>query len=207
MALLAATRPTALALVGKDTLTMRLPPSMQLTYLRQNPKGFTLIELLLVLAIAALLLTFAVPSFTHLIQEQRLRTSVNDLFYAIERTRAEAIKRNRIVQLAPNDGHNWAQGWHIYMNSNNQAYRDGDTILLTRTALGNGIRIDRHASDTKQNYIAYNGSGRSITRNGATQAGSWRLSLPSNTSTRIIIINFQSRTRVCNPAHDSCPFK
>jgi type IV fimbrial biogenesis protein FimT len=170
----------------------------------QQPRGragFTLIELMAVLAIAGLAVTLALPSFRQLILRQQLRTATHALFYAIQLTRSEAVRRNRIVQLAPLDERDWAQGWRIYVSAAATGpYRDGDRVLLQRQPLPAGIRIDSHTGAPSEIYIAYNGGGRSIRRNRSTLAGNWQLH--AKQETRIIIINFQGRARICNPATD-----
>jgi type IV fimbrial biogenesis protein FimT len=163
--------------------------------------GFTLIELMIVLVIAGLALTIGLPGFQRLIARQQLNTAVNDLFHAIQLTRSEALRRNRVVQLAPLDDTDWAQGWRIYVSTaENGPYRDGDRVVLQRGPLPAGVHIDSRAGTASEIYIAYNGGGRSVRRNRMTLAGSWRVHLKRES--RIIVINFQGRVRICNPAQD-----
>ena len=42
-----------------------------------NPRGFTLIEMMMTIAIAAILVSLAVPSFQNLIGNNRLTTQAN----------------------------------------------------------------------------------------------------------------------------------
>ena len=56
--------------------------------------GFTLIELLVTLAVAGILLTLAVPSFTAIINNNRLVSQTNELVAAIQLTRMEAVRTN-----------------------------------------------------------------------------------------------------------------
>lgn len=68
---------------------------------RQRPPsgmvGFTLIELMVTIAVAAILLAVAVPSFRHLIISNRLTTAANDVVTALTVARSESIKRNASV--------------------------------------------------------------------------------------------------------------
>jgi type IV fimbrial biogenesis protein FimT len=170
---------------------------------RKPGAGFTLIELMVVLAIAGVMLTLALPRFQQLIRRQQLVTSTNALFYAVQLTRAEAVRRNRTVQLAPLDDSDWAQGWRIYASAAATGrYREGDHLILEHGVLPDGVRVDNHSGDTSEIYIAYNGGGRSTRRRGGGQlAGSWRVH--AQQESRVIVINFQGRARICNPATDS----
>lgn len=75
---------------------------------RQRPPsgmvGFTLIELMVTIAVAAILLAVAVPSFRHLIISNRLTTAANNVVTAVTLARSEAIKRNANVDFSKNIG-------------------------------------------------------------------------------------------------------
>ena len=60
--------------------------------------GFTLVELMTTIAVAAILLMIAVPSFQHLILSNRLTTTANALVDAINTARMDAIKLNATTQ-------------------------------------------------------------------------------------------------------------
>ena len=61
--------------------------------------GFTLVELMVTLAVAAILLTLAIPSFTSVINGNRLTTTANELVGSLQLARTEAIRRNARVQV------------------------------------------------------------------------------------------------------------
>ena len=61
--------------------------------------GFTLSELLIVVAIAAIMATLAVPSFKSLTQSQQVKNATFELYSALSLARSEAIKRNIDVTL------------------------------------------------------------------------------------------------------------
>lgn len=63
-------------------------------------KGFTVIELMVTLAVAAILLAIAIPSFNYLMVSSKLTTTANAYVYALNIARSEAIKRNADVTVA-----------------------------------------------------------------------------------------------------------
>ncbi|MGH8182412.1 MAG: GspH/FimT family pseudopilin [Rhodanobacteraceae bacterium] len=76
------------------------------THLRARCRacGFTLVELMVTIAVAAILLMIAVPSFQHLILSNRLTTSANGLVDALNAARLDAIKLNADTQFCGSTG-------------------------------------------------------------------------------------------------------
>jgi len=70
--------------------------------------GFTLIELIVAIAVAAILLTVAVPSLTDLIRNNRVTGQTNELVAMINFARNEAIRRNGSVDVVLTSE---ADGW------------------------------------------------------------------------------------------------
>lgn len=76
-------------------------------------RGFTMIELMVVVTVAVVLATLAVPSFSQFIIGQRVKTASFDLASSLLLARSEAIKRNADVTVAPKTAADWAGGWSV----------------------------------------------------------------------------------------------
>lgn len=79
--------------------------------------GFTLVELMVTLAVAAIILTLAVPSFQGLIEKSQLTTEANGLASAMQVARSEAVKRGENVSLTAN-GASFAAGFCVHSGAN-----------------------------------------------------------------------------------------
>lgn len=160
---------------------------------------------MIVLVIASVLLTIGVPSFSTLIRHQKITTTVNDFFAAVNLTRSEAIQRGVRVDLVPaGDGTDWTKGWIVLIDHNrNQRADAGEQIIFSHGPVPKGIVIKSAFTDSKVQYLAYNGTGRTRTNaNSQTpQLGSWSFTLDDQV--RRIIINFLGRPRACNPGVDT----
>ncbi|MFD2273237.1 GspH/FimT family pseudopilin [Undibacterium arcticum] len=171
-----------------------------------NVKGFTLIELMITLTIAAILLAIGVPSFRSLIQNQRMTTTVNDLFFfAINLTRSQALQMGGRVDLAPIDNADWSKGWRIFVNKPNDTdltYNSDDQLVFSHGPIPNGITITTAFTDGVTQYITYNGTGRTRTNTSSQTPQLGTITLTQDTQIRRIKLNFLGRPRVCDPAQE-----
>ncbi len=165
--------------------------------------GLTLIELIITIAIAATLLSLAIPGFGALISETKISTVTNDLVASINLTRSEAVKRGTRATLcasrppytACTETSDWSHGWIIFEDRNAFGTREEDEpIIHTHPAVENPITI--RGKPTIANYLSYNSTGLSRLPNGGFQAG--RIEIcdgRDNTRARSIVINRLGRPR------------
>jgi type IV fimbrial biogenesis protein FimT len=70
-------------------------------------RGFTLIELLIAFGLVGILTLIAVPAFQHWIQNTQIRNGTEGIMNGMQIARAEAIRRNTIVQFVMSTGSGW----------------------------------------------------------------------------------------------------
>ncbi|MHB9796939.1 GspH/FimT family pseudopilin [Pseudomonas sp. MT3] len=91
---------------------------------RRATGGFTLLELMVTVAVAAVLLSLAVPSFTDATLSGKLAANANDLVAGVTLGRSEAIKRNAVASMCVSSNGTscgsggWEQGWIVISGSN-----------------------------------------------------------------------------------------
>ncbi|MES9904785.1 MAG: GspH/FimT family pseudopilin [Sedimenticola sp.] len=109
--------------------------------MKKKTTGFTLVELMVTIAVAAILLTIAVPSFRYLIANNRATTQANALFSAFSVARTEAINRGSNVTVCPKStasasnttcGTNtsWVNGWHVFTDTGVIGTYSGSDVVL-----------------------------------------------------------------------------
>jgi len=69
----------------------------------RNQHGFTLVELLITMALVAIVLAIAVPSFQTLVANNKATTATNRILTAVNLARSEAVKRGVEVEVCGAD--------------------------------------------------------------------------------------------------------
>lgn len=130
-------------------------------------KGFTLLELMVVIAIVAILIGIAVPSFRAQIEASRLRADTDNVVTAMQLARSEAVTRRADVTAS-----NFAAGASV---------AQGATVIRVFPAQSSGVAITGAA-------ITYRASG------GA--GGPQRLTVIGTSDARTICVNFIGQARI-----------
>ena len=97
--------------------------------------GFTLIELMVTIAVLAVLLGLALPSFQQSLRSNRAATATNDMLASLSLARSEAIRSTRGGGVcSSNDGAacngGWSDGWLVWADADaDGAFDAGETVL------------------------------------------------------------------------------
>jgi type IV fimbrial biogenesis protein FimT len=165
--------------------------------------GYSLVELLVVLTLAGILLSIAVPSMTGMINTQRSMSLGNAFLAGLNLARNEAIKRNaRTVLCKSADGLScttrggWQQGWILFHDVNKNARLDaGEQVIQLQGAGSQGLSLTGNTNVA--NYVSYSSSGSAKLISGAFQAGTFSLCLDPVVvgDVRQIVLSSTGRTR------------
>lgn len=167
--------------------------------------GRTLVETMLVLALLAIVLSQALPSFHAVLQRQQLQLAVNDMLAALRLARSLAMARGGIVLLAPQTADGvWQHGWSVFVDRDGDRRPSaGEPVLLAHPALAQGVKLrTAFSSAAVPDYLAYNAAGRPCKAGNSLIARWGTLTLWQGENVRNIKINMLGRIRVCDPVQD-----
>ena len=176
---------------------------------RSTSKGFTLIELMVTVAMLAVLLSIAAPSFARMMASNRMATQTNEFTAALNLARLEAVRRGQSVAIrADGGGTTFQGGWRVFTDANDDGAQPGTitatdgTVIresggalvgnttITRVTRGgtapNYTYTDSAAADRM--YVVFNSRGA----NNASGAAFFRICDSSDTAVRGRIVQIST---------------
>ena len=175
--------------------------------------GFTLVELMVTLAIAAVLMMVAVPSFQSSARNAAVAQVSGNFFNAVQLARANAMRlsRHTMVQVI-NPDLGWVGGWRGYADMDrDMAYTAAtDTLIVEQGPAGDGVMSNGPTDDNLDNrgtvangYLLFNPAGFPRSSNDGIAAGSVVFYLPEGRATAVVYSQ-AGRFRRCDPTKAGC---
>jgi type IV fimbrial biogenesis protein FimT len=137
--------------------------------------GFTLTELIMVVAIVAILLSIAVPSYRYITNSYRMSSEVNGLLGDLMYARSEAIKEGQFVTVCVtvngktcSGNTSWDRGWLVFSNPNNGPQPPGPVLRIQDRFTGTSP--DSFDADNGVSSVTYNREGFATTAAGFPNA-------------------------------------
>ncbi len=130
---------------------------------RTYGQGFTLLEVLVTLAVAAVLLGIAVPSYRSVVVRNSIAANVNEFVAGLNFARSQAVTRGRKVQICSssnqqscNGGSDWSGGWVIFVDDGSATPKpSSDTRLQVKGPSGAGFTIKSESTPS----LSFNSNG------------------------------------------------
>jgi len=164
---------------------------------RHAQHGFSLIEVMITLSIAAILLAVALPSLRGVVEGSRISGVTNDLVYALQLARSEAIKRAAPARLCPSsaplaaapvcDGTGYADGWIVIADDDpfDGVLDASDRVVLQHEPVGAALTFTVDAA--LAGGVRFDASGNSVAAGGGPNPGSVTIALPDGESRTITV--------------------
>jgi len=150
-------------------------------------RGFTAVEAMIVVAIVAVLLTIATPSFSVFVGKNGNTAAEAEFVNALSFARSEAMRRGSSVVLTANTpvaGNGFGAGWTIWVDLNGNGVLDvGEPVVRNRTALSSGVVL----GDGTVTQIAYNQQGY-LSSGAALQVKACSSSAPGTTGYLVTVL-------------------
>jgi len=175
---------------------LRLRPFISSKHRQQA--GFTFLELVITIAVGAILLAAAVPSFQSLISNNKLTATTNTLVFSLQAARSEAIKRATPTGVCTSSssleldatcsaGSGYVGGWIAYVDDNTNGTRDSnEEIIMAVEDRGAAFEITPAAPFVNQVY--FDDSGSSTNTSGVPLSGQFQISFGDTTEERTVRI-------------------
>ncbi|HBC57615.1 MAG TPA: hypothetical protein DCZ03_10670 [Gammaproteobacteria bacterium] len=140
--------------------------------MKYRTNGFTLVETMIVLAVAAILVAVAAPSFNQFMINNRTQSTQSFIAATLAQARSEALKQNQHITICnTNRAHSrcrrrneeWDQfGWIMFVDTNaNEQLDGGETILASRQSINGAMAIRLKRTGNRVGVFRFTGAGAS----------------------------------------------
>lgn len=186
----------------------------------QKLRGFTLIEVLVTIAIVAILVRLAAPSFKSMIQSNTMSSNVNSFLADVRYARSEAIKRGGNVIMCRSDapeaaspscgsgsgpgGNGWVSGWFIFHDLNGSGtWNSGPPSEPILRVQGPITAMDSIVAYSSTNKLVFKATGRLTL--GSAETFTFGGGNYANTVQRVVCVGPGGYARISGDGYASCP--
>ena len=174
----------------------------------RHDHGFTLVEMMVVIAVLAILIRVAMPSFTQMLRNYQIRNAAGAILNGVQRARAEAIARNASVRFCMGDV--TKSTWDVDLQTvacsttisatalDSRVYTDGskDVTMVVKSGT---TTVSSGAVG-----ITYNNLGQMITNSGGLGTFDYiefdAPALSGSSQKRRVLVGVGGNVRSCDPA-------
>ena len=166
-------------------------------------RGFSLIEALLCVSVMMALAASVAGSLAAMFDRVHVDAAVSELRLAIQAARLQAIQRAQRVDIVPVADGDWARGWLVIIDANNNQRMDaGETVLHAGFRPAKALRVSATLTDGKRAYLAFGAGGRPRTASSPAQPQFGSFTFHHGSERRKLVLGFLGRVRSCDPDRD-----
>jgi type IV fimbrial biogenesis protein FimT len=158
-------------------------------YHKIQTSGFTLVELMVTVAVIAILMNIALPSFNNMMRSARIRAAAEAVANGLQKARGEAIAQNKNVEFVLGTDTSWT------------VQLAGGAIIQTRPASEGPSDVTRTVIPAGANKVTFNNLGRVVTPNadGSLPLTTITTSI-SGVKSMAVIIQAGGSSKMCDPS-------
>lgn len=168
-------------------------------------QGFTLIEAMIVVAIVAILLSIAVPSFNDFFEKNRLKRAAEEVYGLLAKAKAETVVRNVDLSVSIKPAAPWCVGYAVTTVASDCCNAGACTVPVGDVA-GIPVDVTQQIDGATFANVSITGTGAFLGGGGAAfnsvrgsaGAGSVVLTTPAGWGLNVVVSS-KGRIRICGP--------
>ena len=160
-------------------------------HLKNQSAGFTLVELMVTVAVIAILMNIALPSFNNMMRSARIRAAAEAVNNGLQKARGEAIAQNTNIEFVLGTDTSWTVKFP----------GAGGATIQSRPASEGSADVTRTISPAGTTTVTFNNLGRRVTPNadGSLPMDSITTSI-SGVKSMAVIIQPGGNSKMCDPS-------